>query len=686
MRRYSAAILAALFAVGLFAPAAFAASPSTSATKAVPKVVFVVGPAGAATNGYRAQARAAAAIARHYTPDVVELYSPEATWPAVRDALQGASLVVYMGHGNGWPSKYRDALYPPTQDGFGLNPEPGGGDSTHQYFGEGIVGTQVKLAKNAVVLLNHLCYASGNSEPGLPEGTLDVARQRVDNYAAGFVSAGAAAVIAEAYQSPSYFVKAILGGGKSIQSAWQGSPSANGHRLAFESARSAGYIAQMDTETAKSGFTRSIVMKAGLTPKDVRAGAAGSATAFSVSSLAAPDLGPSLAGTGVKLGSPAFAALPSAGSTTTLDIPFTIKDRKDLKGLEASVRWDPIDVAFAPVAPADEVAPTDAAAAPAAAGTAPAATTPAAPSATTPAAAPATTPAATKPAATKETKPAATKETTPASTAPATTAPATSDAAAVAPATTSSEGDPAAGPKAPVGVVTPSGLVPPAEVKDDIQRLDAPADLPDLIVPERIGDVVSPAAVKLTKKAIRVPVALPTTPGKYRLTVTLHDASGVAYDADSQMIPSLIVRVTGQYDGDVQAAPTADIVAGADVALGVRVRNLGVAAWGTPGIKPVSNMSGYVPAKIAKLTGRWIPLADGAALPTDPKAQAVSTDIPIGLAPGKSFDADLALTAPTAPGSYLLLLDVVTPDGGSLVASGADPTLVRVTILPAARP
>ena len=77
----------------------------------MPKVVFVVGPAGAATNGYRSQARAAAAIARRYTPDVIELYSPNATWPAVREALQGASLVVYMGHGNGFPSRYRDELY-----------------------------------------------------------------------------------------------------------------------------------------------------------------------------------------------------------------------------------------------------------------------------------------------------------------------------------------------------------------------------------------------------------------------------------------------------------------------------------------------------------------------------------------------------------------------------------------------
>ena len=109
--------------------------------RAVPKVVFVVGPVGAATDGYRAQARVAASIARHYTPDVTELYSPNATWPAVKAALKGASLVVYMGHGNGWPSRYRDDLFPATQNGLGLNPTPGGSDSTHQYFGEALVGS-----------------------------------------------------------------------------------------------------------------------------------------------------------------------------------------------------------------------------------------------------------------------------------------------------------------------------------------------------------------------------------------------------------------------------------------------------------------------------------------------------------------------------------------------------------------
>jgi hypothetical protein len=166
----SASIFATLLLVGVCAPATFAAAPAARA--AVPKVVFVVGPSGAATDGYRAQSRVAASIARHYTPDVTELYSPDATWPAVKAAVKGASLVVYMGHGNGWPSRYRDDLFPATQNGLGLNPTPDGSDSTHQYFGEALVGSELKLAKHAVVLLNHLCYASGNTEPGLLEGTL----------------------------------------------------------------------------------------------------------------------------------------------------------------------------------------------------------------------------------------------------------------------------------------------------------------------------------------------------------------------------------------------------------------------------------------------------------------------------------------------------------------------------------
>jgi len=623
VRRSVTAIIAALLAVGLLAPATFAAA-GKPATAAVPRVVFIVGPAGSATDGYRSQARAAAAIARRYTPDVVELYSPDATWPAVRQALAGASLVVYMGHGNGWPSKYRDTLYPPSQNGFGLNPVAGGDDATHQYFGEASIASGVRLATNAVVLLNHLCYASGNSEPGLPEGSLDQARQRVDNYAAGFIAAGASAVIAEAWSSPSYFVKAILGGGRSIQGAWQSSPSANGNRLAFDSTRSPGYIAQMDPETATSGFTRSIVMKAGLAPKDVLAGASGS-TSTATRPVAPPDA--SLLGIGLRLGPPDIRQLPSAGTAGRVDVPFTIKDRKSLpKGLQASARWDPIDLAIVPADPATQLSGTD-------------------PAGPAPSTAPTADPSA------KPAKPAATAANPPTET-PAPTEPAGSTPAA--------SGDPL-----------------PTIV-------DLPAENLDLVVPERLGDVVAPAAVKFGATSMVVPVTMPTVPGRYRLTVTLHDADGVAYDAATQeLIPPLIVRVTGAFDGAILAAPTAELTAGADVRLGVRAVNLGVTAWGSRAVASAADYRSHGAIdRPANVVGRWILLSLDASL-TDPNTQAIKAALPIGLAPGASADTILALTAPTTPGQYLLLLDVVTPDNGSLVASGADPTLVRVTVLPA---
>jgi hypothetical protein len=607
MRRICAAIFAALIAVGLIAPASFAASPAAASGRAVPKVVFVVGPAGAATGGYRAQARAAASIARRYTPDVVEIYSPDATWPAVKAALDGASLVVYMGHGNGWPSRYRDDLFPPTQNGFGLNPSAGSGDTAHQYFGESFIGSQVELARNAIVLLNHLCYASGLTEPGLPVGTLSQAKQRVDNYAAGFIRAGAGAVIAEAYDSPSYMVRAILGGGRSIQAAWQHAPSANGHRLAFESERSRGYVAQMDMETSSSGYSRSIVMREGLAPSDVLAGAAGSAAR----SLTPIPLQPTLAGTGIKLRTPAFRHLPSAGSGDRLDVPFRIKDRTQLPdSAQASVRWDPIDVQVVP----DQTA--------------------------------------------------------------ATPEPAADVGAAVDPAVDAVRRDPAAG-SGPTEGDDPAAAGPETVTP----QLDVPPDDQGLVVPEQVGDVVAPTAIKFTRKKVVIPVDLPVTPGRYRLTVVLHDSDGVAYDAATQaMLPSLIVRVTGEFDGSITAVPTAVLAAGGTAELGVRVANLGRTPWGAAAIPPASNLSGYVAASFATVVGRWIPLSAEAELQADVAARTISAALPIGLAPGSSAVVDLALTVPTAPGDYLLVLDVVAPDLGSLVATGVDPTLVRVTV------
>ena len=42
-----------------------------------------------------------------YTPNVVKVYSPNATWDAVKAAAQGASIFIYLGHGYGFPSPYK---------------------------------------------------------------------------------------------------------------------------------------------------------------------------------------------------------------------------------------------------------------------------------------------------------------------------------------------------------------------------------------------------------------------------------------------------------------------------------------------------------------------------------------------------------------------------------------------------
>jgi hypothetical protein len=267
LRAALAALLIALIgAAGGVAPVAAAAR--------VPKVAIIVGPAGDVTPRYRALANDAADAARATGAEVVKVYSPNATWPAVKRAVTGASVIVYLGHGNGWPSRYRDSLYPPTQNGFGLNPRAGGNDYDHQYFGEASVG-KLQFAPNAVVVLSHLCYASGNTEPGLSEGTLDQAVQRVDNFAAGFLRAGARAVVAEAYLGPEYYVKAVLKGRGSIEDIWSASPTVNGrHDLVTRSERTPGYKLHLDPDHASSGFVRSLVSR-GLTTGEVRAGATG---------------------------------------------------------------------------------------------------------------------------------------------------------------------------------------------------------------------------------------------------------------------------------------------------------------------------------------------------------------------------------------------------------------------------
>jgi hypothetical protein len=570
MKRASVIVLAALLALMAIGPV----SPASAAVRQrlAPKVAIVVGPTGSATDYYRKLGNEAASAALKFTPNVVRIYSPDATWSAVKQALTGASIVVYLGHGNGWPSRYRNELTPSTQNGMGLNPHAGAGD-THQYFGEGPIAKEIKLAKDAVVILSHLCYASGNSEPGLPEGTLETSQQRVDNYAAGFIKAGAAAVIAEGHMGPAYYVRSILAGKSTIDRIWRDSPMYHGHLLRFDSLRSPGYTAQMDPDRVSSGFYRSIVFRDGLAAANTLAGATRSPLGRSL-----PPLEPTLAGLGMEFDAPDLASPPSAGSTTNFTFKIGAGDPSVLPaGIMVAVRWDPLSD--------------------------PAATVPAAPATPTPAA-PASPPAS----------------------APAATAP----------------------------------------------------DPVDLVSPEVPGEVVAPVAATRTGGGISVPVTVPAKPGLYRLVGTIHGTDGVAYDAATQaLMPALIVRVTGSLGARYDAPVAALATAGEPFKLHVTVTNFGADEWGVRAIRSDINGAVKTPARRATLIARWVSLS-GVADPS--QAEEGSSVLPAGLAAGASMAVDFVLTTPKTAGDYLLLLDVITPDDGSLAGAGVPPGIVRVTV------
>ncbi len=314
-----------------------------------PRVVFVVGPVGSLTDSYRRWARAGADEARRWTSDVVEVYSPDATWPRVRSALQGASIVVYLGHGNGFPSPYGTKLRPDVQNGFGLNPVAGRGDSTHQYFGESVIAGQVRLAPGAVVLLFHLCYASGNSEPGVPEGTAAMARQRIDNFAAGFLAAGASAVVADAHGSPAPYLRALLKSKQSARTAWSRAATKNGNVTAFVSERTPGAVAFMDPEQVTSGFTRSLVLAqgaSGIVPAGPVGGGGGGVPpgGWEVVIPPVPTPAPDAFALGASPGTPTLVGMPLAGSTVELALPVEAPPDVALgTSYRLGTRWIPLD-------------------------------------------------------------------------------------------------------------------------------------------------------------------------------------------------------------------------------------------------------------------------------------------------------------------------------------------------------
>ena len=262
------------FAASTAAPGTPSAATSGDPAPAGPKVVIVVGATESHTAGYRSDADKIAAEALKYTSNVVKLYSPNAKWAQVKAAAQGASIFVYLGHGYGYPSPYRAVLSPDVQDGMGLNTPTGTTDNDKKYYGEQLIASDIRFAKDAIVLLNHLCYSAGSSESGDPEPTVAVARERVDNFASGFIRAGARSVIAQSWTSGViYMINRIFTSDQTILDAWEAAPNRQGHVQPFIPARNPQFEARVDPDTWTTGYHRSIVAATNHSTTQIRDGA-----------------------------------------------------------------------------------------------------------------------------------------------------------------------------------------------------------------------------------------------------------------------------------------------------------------------------------------------------------------------------------------------------------------------------
>jgi hypothetical protein len=222
-RRRLALIASALALAGLITV------PAT-ASAATHRVVIVVGPVGSQTSNYISSAKVYASYARSLGASVTEIYSPYATWGRVKNALQGANMLIYLGHGNGWPSPYYP-FNPYTKDGLGLNRSSGDGNSNVKYYGEYYLRTYVRMAADSVVLLNRLCYASGNNEWGAGYPSRYTAVARVGNYGYGFLHAGARAVFADGISSLKPIIYSLFRTNRTMWQIFKADPAYVGTHL-----------------------------------------------------------------------------------------------------------------------------------------------------------------------------------------------------------------------------------------------------------------------------------------------------------------------------------------------------------------------------------------------------------------------------------------------------------------------
>ena len=215
MHRVGALLLGLVIsAAGLafVAPVAGAEAPA--------KVAVIVGPVGEElTPIYLALGEAAANAAEARGAVVARAYSPDASAERVLEAVEGARIVIYLGHGVGTPNPYSLNSDPATTNGWGLNGPSARGDHADSwqdgalaYYGEEWIVENPRPAPGWVMIYSNACYAPGASEGFDTPADEATAAERVRAYARGpLLGLGASAYFAtDFYEGAAHLVATML--------------------------------------------------------------------------------------------------------------------------------------------------------------------------------------------------------------------------------------------------------------------------------------------------------------------------------------------------------------------------------------------------------------------------------------------------------------------------------------------
>lgn len=290
--------VALLVALSLVAGLPFNNGAPTAQAASGLKAVVIVGPSGDSTSFFLDIGAKLADQAQEAGMEVSRIFHPRATAERVLKDIQGANLVVYLGHGNGWPSPYAP-FQERTKNGFGLNPVEGGSQTNHVYRGANWIRQNVDLAPNAVAILIGACYSSGNGEPGMPVPSQDVAKQRVDNFASGLLGAGAGAVFAFGWEQRANIPALLANSNKTVDEIFMtrsnGSPSGwvGWSDKYLESERTGGATIYLDPHSSY-GYYRAVTGNLQLTAAEFRGGEAPEGDSGGSSTPTADDMAPSV--------------------------------------------------------------------------------------------------------------------------------------------------------------------------------------------------------------------------------------------------------------------------------------------------------------------------------------------------------------------------------------------------------